>query len=117
MVMNYQDSSQLLQSAQENRLYLKLVAQLQKDFSLANISVDIDSDISPNALKNVLREKIYYLIMERFSEYLNLLYIIDVPEKAFKEIQVTDVVEVAEQVAFLILGREMQKVWLKAKYS
>ena len=68
-------------------------------------------------MKAVLLEKIYYLIMERFSEYLNLLYIVDVPEKAFKEIQVTDVVDVAEQVSFLILKREMQKVWLKTKYS
>ncbi|NNE77909.1 MAG: hypothetical protein HKN31_12650 [Pricia sp.] len=117
MIMNFPNSTELLQKAQENSLYNKLVTQLRKDFSLANIHVDIVSGIASDELRSVLHEKIYFLIMERFSDYLNLLYIVDVPEKAFKEIQVTDVVEVAEQVSFLILRREMQKVWLKSKYS
>lgn len=117
MVLNSSNSTELLLNAQENYLYSKLVAQLVKDFGLANIHVDIATDISSDELKKALHEKVYHLIMERFSEYLNLLYIVDVPEKAFKEIQVTDVVEVAAQVSFLILKRELQKVWLKAKYS
>lgn len=117
MVMNFPNSTELLQNAQENDLYPKLVAQLEKDFGLANIPIQMGVDILPNDLKTVLHEKIYYLMMERFSEYLNLLYIVDVHEKAFKEIQVTDVVEVAGQVSFLILQRELQKVWLKSKYS
>jgi hypothetical protein len=94
-----------------------LVAQLQKDFSLANVDIDISDGIEPTDLKVALHEKIYYLILEKFTEYLNLLYVIDVPEKAFKEIHMTDAVEVAEQVAFLVLKRELQKVWLKKKYS
>ena len=73
--------------------------------------------MAPEELRAILHEKIYYLIMERFADYLNLLYVVDVPEKAFKEIQVTDVVEVAEQVSFLILKRELQKVWLKERYG
>jgi len=117
MVLNFSNSTDLLLNAQENRLYSKLVAQLVKDFGLANIDVDITVDTPSDELKGMLHEKVYRLIMERFSEYLNLLYIVDVPEKAFKQIQVTDVVEVAEQVSFLILKREMQKVLLKAKYS
>jgi hypothetical protein len=115
--MNFLNSSELLQNAQENKLYPKLVAQLEKDFGLANIPVKMGLGIAPEELKSVLREKIYYLIMERFSEYLNLLYIVDVPEKAFREIQVTDVVEVAEQVSFLVLKRELQKVWSKGRYN
>lgn len=114
--MNFFNSVELLQNAQENKLYLKLITQLGKDFSLANIPVQMGSGISPDDLKIVLHEKIYHLMMERFSEYLNLLYVVDVPEKAFKEIQVTDVVEVAEQVVFLVLQRELQKVRLKGQY-
>lgn len=114
---NFLDSSTLLDHAQEKQLYTKLVQQLLKDFGLANIDIDLSADMTPIRLKTVLHEKIYYLILEKFSEYLNLLYIIDVPEKAFKEIHMTDVVEVAEQVTFLVLKRELQKVWLKAKYS
>ena len=117
MVMSFRNSAELLRNAQENELYPKLVAQLEKDFQLANISVKMGSGISPDNLKTVLHEKMYHLIMERFSKYLNLLYMVDVPEEAFKEIRVTDVVEIAEQVSFLILQREFQKVWSKEKYS
>jgi hypothetical protein len=117
MLPEFLDSKVLFQTAQKEQLYLKLVAQLQKDFALSNIDIDLSSDIKPAELKTILNEKIYYLILEKFTEYLNLLYVIDVPEKAFKEIRVTDVVEVAEQVTFLILKRELQKIRLKAKYS
>lgn len=117
MVVNYVNSTELLQKVQEERLYEKLVAQLEKDFGLANVPIELSLEIVPNDLKAVLHEKIYLLILEKFNDYLNLLYVIDVPEKAFKEIQGTDVVEVAEQVSFLILKRELQKVWFKSKYS
>ncbi len=118
MNLDFFDTEALLQKAKNDQLYVKLVAQLKKDFALANIDIDIlDDAISPQQLKTVVHEKIYYLILEKFTDYLNLLYIIDVPEKSFKDIKVTDVVEVAAQVTFLILKREMQKVWFRVKYS
>lgn len=122
MVVNFPNSSELLQNAKSEQLYEKLVIQLQKDFGLANIPIDFTSngsveELPPTALKSILHEKVYYLILERFSEYLNLLYIVDVPEKEVKNIEVTDAVEVAEQVSFLILKRAWQKVWLRTKYS
>lgn len=117
MSREFSNSTMLLQKAQEEKIYNQLVAQLRKDFGLANVLIAFSLNVLPDDLRAILHEKIYYLIMEKFSEYLNLLYIIDVPERAFKEIQVTDVVEVAEQVSFLILLRELQKVRLKAKYA
>ncbi|TMM58345.1 hypothetical protein FEE95_02635 [Maribacter algarum] len=117
MLQDLSDSTALFQTAQKEKLYDKLVSQLQKDFALANIDIDLSSEVEPDVLKTLLHEKIYFLILEKFTEYLNLLYIIDVPEKAFKKIHMTDAVEVAEQVTFLVLKRELQKVWLKAKYS
>ncbi len=122
MMVDFPNSSELLKNAQAVRLYAKLVTQLQKDFALANIPIDLSPEkgkayMEPNALKSMLHEKVYYLILERFSEYLNLLYIVDVPEKEVKKIQTIDAVEVAEQVSFLILKREWQKVWLRARYS
>ncbi len=117
MIQSFNNNVELLLFAKEKTLYQKLVSQLQKDFALSNIDIDLNLEISPEELVSVLHEKIYVLILERFSEYLNLLYIIDVPEKAFKNIAVTDVVDVAAQVTFLVLQRELQKVHLKAKYS
>ncbi len=67
-------------------------------------------------LKIQLQEKIYKLIQYKFAEYLNLLYIIDVPEEQIKKLDGSDLVELSEQVAFLILKREWQKVWFRNKY-
>ena len=122
MTINFPNSQELLLNAEKTGLYKNLVSQLQKDFILANIPVDLETGnclrpISPKELKSVLHEKIYLLIMEKFTDYLNLLYIVDIPEKAFKEIPLTDVVEMAEQVTLLILRREYQKVWSKAQYG
>lgn len=114
---NYNNSEEVLQQAIKELLYANLVAQLTKDFSLANVPFDVPEDIKNIELQRLLHEKLYLLIMEKFNDYLNLLYVIDVPEKVFKGVKVTDVVEVAEQVSFLILKREFQKVRLKAKYS
>ncbi|QCX01277.1 hypothetical protein FGM00_14585 [Aggregatimonas sangjinii] len=114
---NLQNSEALLAKAEEQKLYGKLVAQLKKDFGLANIHIDFPIDVPRSELPKILHEKLYVLLMEKFSDYLNLIYVIDIPEKAFKEIQVTDSVEVAGQVSFLILKRELQKVTLRQKYD
>ncbi|WP_430906754.1 hypothetical protein [Maribacter sp. 2-571] len=117
MQATFTNSTALLQNAISVGLYQPLIAQLEKDFLLSNLQIDIGLGMFPEDLGSTLHEKVYHLIMEKFSAYLNLLYVIDVPESAFKEIQVTDVVAVAEQVSFLILKREFQKVKLKELYS
>ncbi|SHJ09660.1 hypothetical protein SAMN04487911_11124 [Arenibacter nanhaiticus] len=116
MVVNFPNSSELLSHIVAEKLFQNLVAQLQKDFGLANVFIDIPSEISPKDLKTLIHEKVYYLILEKFTDYLNLLYVIDVSEKAIKEINVIDVVEISEQVTFEILKREWQKVWFRNKY-
>lgn len=117
MVVNFPNSTKLLETAEAENLYGNLVAQLIKDFGLANIFIELEEGIAPEDLKKVIHEKIYVLIMEKFADYLNLLYIIDVPENTVKGITAVDVVEVADEVTFLVLKREWQKVWFKAKYS
>jgi hypothetical protein len=106
----------LLSEAEKEALYLKLVEQINKDFNLANEAIDFPMSISPNELKIQLHEKIYRLIQYKFAEYLNLLYIIDVSEDEVKKMDGSDLVILAEQVSFLILKREWQKVWFKNKY-
>ncbi len=118
MSSEFSESVLLLNTAEEELLFTELVRQLIKDFALANVDVAINCElITAKQLKVILHEKIYYLILEQFASYLNLLYIIDVPEKALRSLKITDVVGVAEQVTFLVLQREFQKVRLKKKYS
>lgn len=106
----------LITQAEEENLYFKLIEQVNKDFGLANESVDIPSSILPFEFKNRIHEKILFLIQHKFAEYLNLLYIIDVPENEIKKLDGSDLVQLAEQVAFLVLKREWQKVWFRKYY-
>lgn len=108
-----QNTDLLLSEAQKEELYVKLVEQINKDFTFANESIDFPISVSPIDLKLQLHEKIYRLIQHKFAEYLNLLYIIDVPEDQVKKLDGSDLVELSEQVAFLILKREWQKVWFR----
>jgi hypothetical protein len=117
MKLDVVNSGELLHLVNEQILFVNLVKQLEKDFQLSNILWEIPSDVSAEELISSLREKLYYLIMERFSEYLNLLYVIDVPEREFQHIEISDTVEVADQMTFLILKREYQKVWFRNKYK
>ena len=107
----------LIEEANQLDLYKKLVRQLNKDFLLANINLDFHEDVLPSSLKFLLHETVYKLIQEKFTDYLNLLYIIDVPEKQVKALDGNDTLKLAEDVAFLILKREWQKVWFRHQYK
>lgn len=106
----------LLSEAESESLYPKLIEQINKDFNLANEPIDFPQITTPHELKVQLHEKIYRLIQYRYAELLNLLYIIDVPESQMKELDGSDTVELAEQIAFLILKREWMKVWFRNRY-
>ena len=107
----------LIEEANALSLYEKLILQLNKDFLLANVDLNFHEEVLPSSLKLLLHETVYRLIQEKFTEYLNLLYIIDVPEKDVKALDGDDILKLSEEVTFLILRREWQKVWFKNKYS
>jgi len=111
-----QSTDVLLSEAENENLYLKLIEQINKDFNLANEGIDFPMSTKPGELKVQLHEKIYRLIQYKFAEYLNLLYIIDVPEDQIKKLDGSDIVELSEQVSFLILKREWMKVWFRNKF-
>lgn len=98
-------------------LYKNLIQQLNKDLLYANVDLEFDSEVLPTSLKLILQETVYNLINERFADYLNLLYIIDVPEHKVKQLDGSDALKLSDQVTFLILLREWQKVWYKHQYS
>ena len=107
----------LIEEANSLDLYKKLIFQLNKDLLYANVDLEFNEDTLPTSLKIVLQETLFHLIQNKFSEYLNLLYIIDVSESKIKALDGSDVVQLSDEVTFLILQREWQKVWYKAKYK
>lgn len=106
----------LIIEATNQNLYKKLIKQLNKDFLFANINLEFDEEVLPKSLKFILHETIYKLIQEKFADYLNLLYIIDVPEEKIKALDSSDMVKLTEDVTLLILKREWQKVWYRYHY-
>ena len=110
------NTDNLLSEAEKENLYLKLIEQINKDFNLANEPIDFPMSTLPEEMKIQLHEKIFRLIQYKFAEYLNLLYIIDVSENEIKKLDGSDLVNLSEDVAFLILKREWQKVWFRNKF-
>ena len=107
---------ELVQQASKTNLYQKLVQQLNKDLLLANISLEFNEEVLPTSLKLLLHQMVYKLITEQFANYLNLLYIIDVSEDQIRQLDGSDTLILSEQVTFLILKREWQKVWYRNIY-
>jgi len=106
----------LISEAESLDLYKKLILQLNKDLLYANIDLEFDKETLPTSLKFILHETIFNLIQNKFSDYLNLLYIVDVSELKIKALDGSDVLKLSDDVTFLILQREWQKVWYKSQY-
>lgn len=117
METNFNTSLEIVEFAQKEQLYDNLLLQLSKDFALANASLDFPKGIEAKDLKSLLHEKIYFLILEKFQNYLNLLYVVDIPEKEIKKLIALDAVDASSAVCFLILKREWQKIWFRHKYN
>lgn len=111
---NFED---LIVEAETLNLYKQLIIQLNKDFLLANIDLELNEETLPTSLKLVLKDTIFSLITHKFSDYLNLLYQVDVPENKIRALDGEDTVRLSENVTFLILQREWQKVWWKTSMS
>lgn len=102
---------QLISEIPSNQLYIKLIEQLNKDFQMTGIEEEFSLKITPKSLISQLQNAIQNLITKNYSEYLNLMYRVDVSEKQLKKMHIPDI----EQVAYLILKREWQKVWIRSK--
>lgn len=112
-----QNTFEVLHNATKAHHYKKLIAQLNKDLQLANLDCAFKEGVSPEVLKNQLCDLVFRCINQNFADYLNLLYIIDVSESQIKDLDGSDIVLLTENVVFLILKREYQKVWYKEQYG
>lgn len=112
---------QILEKAWKSGLLPGLLEQMQKDYNRAGSEFPIqDNHISDANLSKIysgLKENLYLLLMERFDDYLNLMYAVDVPENAFRGIEPRDAVEAADQLSSLVLKREWQKIQLRQRFS
>ncbi|WP_297702942.1 hypothetical protein [uncultured Eudoraea sp.] len=117
MIPEFNESEELIKYADSNNLYLDLVLQLKKDFALANLTLDLPADCNPDELKYLLQKNIQFLIEEKFSDFLTLLYIVDLPENTARQILDTEKQNISDHYTFLILKRVWQKVWFRKQYK
>ncbi len=121
METHFQTAAELLDHARACGKLSALLSQLRRDYQRANVPFPIRggdlASAGPEALFQELREGIYLLLMERFDQYLNLMYAADVPERAFSGLQPQDAVEAAGEVAFLLLKREWQKLGYRSRFG
>ena len=108
-----QNSLELLQKVEVENLYQNLIKQLNKDFQLSNLSEHFELSITPVQLKETLSKILVRLITNHYDDYLNFLYRVDVPEKDLLIIKSNELPKIVEQISFLVLKREYQKVWFK----
>lgn len=106
----------LFESVKELGLYPDLIAQLNKDFLLANLDEEISENATPEGIKKYLEDLIFSLLNTDYDSYLKLLYIVDVSEHKLKQLHGGDFKVLSEQLCFQILLREWQKVWYRQYY-
>lgn len=112
-----QNSLELLKAVKNDNLLIMLIEQLNKDFQLSGIFKVFDINTSFDKLNEKLAEILINLIQFKYDDYLNLIYRVDISEKELATIKNNNLVAVGNQIAFLILKREFQKVWLKQNYN
>ncbi|MDO9274349.1 MAG: hypothetical protein Q7T92_02235 [Lutibacter sp.] len=107
----------MLKSIEVENLYVRLIAQLNKDFQLANVAVSFNITNSPVQLKKQLFAVLLNLITNQYDDYLTLLYRIDVPENELAKLMNDNLTGSIEDITYLVLKREYQKVWLKQNFD
>lgn len=86
---------------------------INKDFGLENSDHEI---LSKEALLKWLTQVINYLLEKNFEKLLQAMYRIDISEEKFKSIFSKEG-NIAEELAQLVLDRELQKVYFRKRYN
>lgn len=98
----------------EKPLFVQLVKQLEKDLQLS-VSADLDIKAqTPSDLVNELQYLLESIAVNYPARFSNLLYRIDVPESEVNSLKSGDLAEYLQQMTFLILKREFQKVYIRS---
>lgn len=109
------NTSALLENASSKSLYVAVINQLNKDFALANLSYEVPSNFSPEALKDSLEKVLLELLKTNYDGYLNLIYRVDVPESDLMQIQGGSLDQMSEQLTYVVLKRIYKKVWFRSR--
>lgn len=104
----------LEQHLDNQKLFVDLVLQVQKDFQTSvDTSIVFTAQNATELVVQVENELRKILASTSVSKFSNLLYRIDVAEKDVEAIISKDIDEYLQKIVFLILKREFQKVFIR----
>ena len=88
-----------------------IISQLSED-----LQMDLPSGKSLDELKNVITDRINYLINADFDKLLRILYAVDVSEMQLKNNLQQGNVDAGAVIAQLIIDRQLQKIKTREQY-
>lgn len=113
--MNLKKTPKISQLAKDEKLIKMLVEQINKDLALAGVDDRYETKIKIEDLIKSLSLLIEKLFNGRYDSYLSLIYRVDVSEKEMIKINSRSKL-IYEDLAKVILKRELQKVWFRSKF-
>lgn len=117
MIPTANTSISLVKVVRNAELFDAYVHQLKKDFNLAGHSIEIDANMLPNALVQVVHFQIKDLISTNFDAFLQVLYRVDVEERILQSNSLQDAEELVVKATYEILKREWEKVYFRNRFS
>lgn len=115
MLIENKNILQLFDKIEKENLLQELILQINKDIRMVGIDFELIENSNPKDVVLNLKNLLHKLINNNFSDFINLLYRIDVSEKQIAQLQVSDTALFVEKSAILMLKKEWQKVWFRSK--
>ena len=95
-----------------------LARQISKDVNLSGISdARFEGIISIEKLVSVLKEFVGELVAYNQEGFSNLMYRIDISESKIYALEHSQLTDLIDEITFMVLKREMQKVYFKNLFS
>ncbi|PID67699.1 MAG: hypothetical protein CR968_05430 [Flavobacteriia bacterium] len=108
------NTERFISELNQHDLYPQLIRQINKDFSLTGVSMDLKEDCLPHDLINTVSESVYQLVQYNFDTFMQLLYRVDVSEQIMSRDSVDTAENITHKATLEIIKREWQKVqWRK----
>ncbi len=109
--------NQLIKNLDNQVLYQKLLQQIQKDFELSGLNIEIAVDIKPLELFEFLKNAIKQMINYQFDILINLFYRIDISLSDVKHQDVKNLDEMANDLTVAVIEKTWKKVNLREQLS
>jgi len=95
-----------------------VLLNIQKNIKLPSTEINNRENIDMEVLRSYLIKVISELLDKDFNRLIQAMYRIDIPENEFKSaLSIINQEKIAEEIANLVIKREMEKVESRKKYS